>query len=69
MAATQKPISGSVFTATVPSPAWKTIPSWYLVSSEDRAINPDAERFHAKRMGATTSVEMKFAASLQRRTS
>jgi pimeloyl-ACP methyl ester carboxylesterase len=54
MAATQKPISGLVFAATVPAPAWKTIPSWYLVSQEDRAINPDAERFYAKRMGATT---------------
>ncbi|HEY2356744.1 MAG TPA: alpha/beta hydrolase [Phenylobacterium sp.] len=54
-AATQKPISSSVFTASVPKAAWKTIPSWYLVSKEDHAINPDQERFYAKRMGAHTS--------------
>lgn len=58
MAAAQKPVSGSVFGASVPQPAWKTIPSWYLVSQEDRALNPDLERFYAKRIGATT-VEIK----------
>ena len=55
MAAVQKPINGSAFGASVVAPAWKTIPSWYLVSQEDRAINPDLERFYAKRMGAHTS--------------
>jgi pimeloyl-ACP methyl ester carboxylesterase len=35
--------------------AWKTIPSWYLVSQDDRAINPELERFYAKRMGARTT--------------
>src|SRR5215831_1262087 len=55
MAATQKPLSGSVFTASVPVAAWKTVPSWYVVSSQDRAINPELERFYAKRMGAKTS--------------
>lgn len=55
MAAAQKPISGSAFGASVEQPAWKTIPSWYLVAQEDRAINPDLERFYAKRMGATTT--------------
>jgi pimeloyl-ACP methyl ester carboxylesterase len=54
-AATQKPVSGSVFTAPVPGGAWKTIPSWYIVASEDQAINPELERFYAKRMGATTT--------------
>jgi pimeloyl-ACP methyl ester carboxylesterase len=54
-AATQKPVSGSVFTASVPGCAWKTIPSWYIVATEDRAINPDLERFYAKRIGATTT--------------
>ena len=53
--ATQKPVHNSVFAATIDSPAWKTIPSWYLVSRQDHAINPDLERFYAKRMGATTS--------------
>ena len=34
---------------------WKAIRSWYIVSSQDRAENPDAERFYAKRMGAKTT--------------
>jgi pimeloyl-ACP methyl ester carboxylesterase len=53
--ATQKPVHASVFSASIESPAWKTIPSWYLVSRNDHALNPDLERFYAKRMGATTS--------------
>ena len=54
-AATQKPIHNSAFGASVPTAAWKTIPSWYLVSQDDRAINPELERFYAKRMKAKTS--------------
>src|SRR5499427_6978526 len=53
MAATQKPLSGSVFEASVSAAAWKTVPAWYVVSSQDRAINPELERFYAKRIGAT----------------
>jgi pimeloyl-ACP methyl ester carboxylesterase len=48
-------VAGSVFAASVPVAAWKTIPSWYIVSTEDRAINPDLERFYAKRIHATTT--------------
>jgi pimeloyl-ACP methyl ester carboxylesterase len=55
MAATQKPLSGSVFEATVSGAAWKSIPSWYIVGTNDRAINPDFERFLAKRMKAQTT--------------
>ncbi|MER9731563.1 alpha/beta hydrolase [Mesorhizobium sp. M0217] len=55
MAAAQKPIIGSAFASSVTGAAWKTIPSWYLVAQQDRAINPDLERFYAKRMGATTA--------------
>ena len=54
MAVTQKPLHSSVFTASVPVAAWKSIPSWYMVSQNDRAINPDLERFYAKRMVAKT---------------
>lgn len=54
-AATQKPVNSSVFTAAVPGAAWKTIPSWYIVAVEDRAINPELERFYARRIGATTT--------------
>ena len=35
-------------------PAWKTLPSWYLVAADDQALPPDAERMFASRMGATT---------------
>jgi pimeloyl-ACP methyl ester carboxylesterase len=35
-------------------PAWKTLPSWFLVADGDQAIPPDAERQFAGRMGATT---------------
>jgi pimeloyl-ACP methyl ester carboxylesterase len=55
IAAAQKPVNGSVFTASVPGGAWKTIPSWDIVATEDQAINPDVERFYAKRIGATTT--------------
>ncbi len=54
MAATQRP--GALATLSEPSgvPAWKTIPSWYLVASQDHAIPPAAERFMAARMHAHT---------------
>lgn len=54
-AATQKPVSSTVFGASVPKAAWRSIPSWYVVSKQDHAIQPDLERFYAKRMGAHTS--------------
>jgi pimeloyl-ACP methyl ester carboxylesterase len=53
MAAVQKPLSIKSFTAKSGPPAWKHIPSWYLVSSKDQMIPPQAEEFMAKRMGAT----------------
>ena len=52
--ATQKPVHNSVFAATIDSPAWKTIPSWFCFSPGPCA-EPDLERFYAKRMGAKTS--------------
>ena len=55
IAATQKPLHGSVFAAKVTSAAWKTKPSWFIVGTEDRAINPDLLRFYAKRMDAKTT--------------
>jgi pimeloyl-ACP methyl ester carboxylesterase len=55
MAATQKPVAGASFGETQTVAAWKTVPSWYIVSTQDHAINPDSERFMAKRMNATTS--------------
>jgi pimeloyl-ACP methyl ester carboxylesterase len=55
VAATQGPINGSAFATKVSSVAWKTKPSWYIVSTLDGAIAPDLERFFAKRMKATTT--------------
>jgi len=58
MAVVQKPLAAAIFDAKLDAAAWKTIPSWYLVSQEDQMINPDQERFYAKRMKATT-IEVK----------
>lgn len=55
LAATQKPIFGAIFETAGQNAAWKAIPSWYLVATEDRAINPALQRFMAKRIGATTA--------------
>lgn len=55
MAAAQKPINGKAFESAVPVAAWKSIPSWYLVTTEDNAVNPEMQRFYAKRMGAKTT--------------
>jgi len=53
MAAVQKPLSIKSFTAKSGPPAWKHIRSWYLVSSNDQMIPPQADELMAKRMGAT----------------
>jgi pimeloyl-ACP methyl ester carboxylesterase len=58
VAATQKPLIATAFDQSNPGAGWKTIPSWYIVAKKDRSINPDAERFYAKRANAkTTEVE------------
>jgi pimeloyl-ACP methyl ester carboxylesterase len=54
MAATQRPIDAAALSEPSGVPAWKTIPSWYVVASNDEAIPPATERFMAKRAGATT---------------
>jgi pimeloyl-ACP methyl ester carboxylesterase len=54
MFATQRPLSVAALTETATAAGWKSKPSWYLVSEHDNAIAPDAERFMADRMGATT---------------
>jgi pimeloyl-ACP methyl ester carboxylesterase len=55
MAVTQKPLSISSFTAKSGPPAWKRIPSFYLIATNDQMIPPQAEELMAKRMGATVS--------------
>jgi pimeloyl-ACP methyl ester carboxylesterase len=54
MYAVQQALSMSTFEDVMGEPAWKSLPSWYLVATNDEAIPPDAERMFAKRMGATT---------------
>jgi len=54
MAISQVPISTDAFTHQVTSPAWKTKPTFYMVATEDRSINPDQERMMAKRANART---------------
>jgi pimeloyl-ACP methyl ester carboxylesterase len=58
LAAAQRPVTFSALLTPSGVPAWKTIPSWYLVSSNDKAIPVQAERAMAKRAGSTT-VEVK----------
>jgi pimeloyl-ACP methyl ester carboxylesterase len=50
----QQPISMSTFEYTMGVPAWKALPTWFVVAQNDEAIPPDAERHFAARMGATT---------------
>jgi pimeloyl-ACP methyl ester carboxylesterase len=52
--AVQQPFQKTLLTGKVTQAAWRSKPSFYAVSTEDRTINPDLERFMAKRMGANT---------------
>jgi pimeloyl-ACP methyl ester carboxylesterase len=56
--AVQEPFHQALLTGKTTQAAWRSKPSFYAVSTEDRTINPDLERFMAKRMGATT-IEVK----------
>src|SRR2546421_1990004 len=53
MQATQRPFSNEAFTSLSGEPAWKTIPSWYMVAAQDHAIPPATERFMAQRAHAS----------------
>lgn len=52
---TQGPLAASTFTDTVTTAAWRTRPSWYVVSADDRVVAPQMQRFFAERMKAHTS--------------
>ena len=56
--AVQWPFHKELLTGKTTHAAWRSKPSWYAVSTEDRTINPDLERFMASRMGAKT-IEVK----------
>jgi pimeloyl-ACP methyl ester carboxylesterase len=52
--AVQQPFNKALLTGKTTQAAWREKPSYYAVSTEDRTINPDLQRFTAKRMGART---------------
>jgi pimeloyl-ACP methyl ester carboxylesterase len=56
--AVQEPFQKALLTGKTTNAAWRSKPSYYAVSTEDRTISPDLERFMAKRMGAKT-IEVK----------
>jgi pimeloyl-ACP methyl ester carboxylesterase len=56
--AVQEPFQKTLLSGKTTKAAWRSKPSYYAVSTEDRTINPDLERFMAKRMGAKT-IEVK----------
>ena len=55
MAASQAPLGVQAFSDKITKAAWKTKPSYYIISTEDRMIPPDAERMMAKRAGSKVS--------------
>jgi pimeloyl-ACP methyl ester carboxylesterase len=54
MFAVQQPLHWSALDEVMGVPAWKSLPSWFLIADGDQAIPPDAQRQFAPRMGATT---------------
>jgi pimeloyl-ACP methyl ester carboxylesterase len=56
--AVQQPFHKALLTGKTQHAAWRSRPSFYAVSTEDRTIDPDLQRFMARRMGATT-IELK----------
>jgi pimeloyl-ACP methyl ester carboxylesterase len=54
MFAVQQPLHWSALGEVMGVPAWKSLPSWFLIADGDQAIPPDAQRQFAPRMGATT---------------
>jgi pimeloyl-ACP methyl ester carboxylesterase len=52
MAVSQRPLSAAALAETATVAGWKNLPSWYLVSERDNAIQPDCQRYMARRMNA-----------------
>ncbi|MFM0638685.1 alpha/beta hydrolase [Paraburkholderia metrosideri] len=52
LSAAQQPIAAKAFSETVSQVAWKEKPSWYVLTTRDRAVSPAIEKFMADRMGA-----------------
>ncbi|KOX01849.1 MULTISPECIES: alpha/beta fold hydrolase [unclassified Streptomyces] len=65
MAVTQRPVTDAALAEGAAEPAWKTIPSWALVATQDLNIPPKAQEFMAERAGAhTTEVRASHAVSV-----
>jgi pimeloyl-ACP methyl ester carboxylesterase len=54
LAAVQKPINAAALAEKAGPPGWRSLPSYFQVSTQDRVINTQLERFEARRMNATT---------------
>ena len=54
MYAVQQPLTTAALSDVMGVPAWRAMPSWFLVAQNDQVVPPDAERLFAKRMGAKT---------------
>ncbi|MGW4366806.1 alpha/beta fold hydrolase [Nocardia takedensis] len=57
-AVSQRPLSAAAFTEPATAAAWRTTPAWGIVSSADRTINPEVERFGYQRAGLRSVVEI-----------
>src|SRR5216683_2139598 len=55
MADSQVPWGVAALSGSIDEPAWKTKPSWYLVTTEDKMIPPPAQRFMSTRAGSTVT--------------
>lgn len=55
LAVSQRPLAARAFTETAPVAAWKAKPSWGLIATSDRTLNPDMERYGYERAGMTTT--------------
>jgi len=58
LAVSQRPLAAAAFNEAAPVAAWKTKPSWGIVSAADHTINPDVERFGYRRAGLKRVVEL-----------
>jgi pimeloyl-ACP methyl ester carboxylesterase len=58
MATTQRPLARRFLDDVAGEPAWKTTPSWYQVSGQDRMIPPETERWMAERIHARETIEL-----------
>jgi pimeloyl-ACP methyl ester carboxylesterase len=67
MAVVQGPASAACFAGRTGTPAWRSLPSWYLISENDRIVNPDLQRWMAERIGAkVVSIESSHASPVSR---